>query len=50
MTEEKNKNSNYRAEFPVLTKNDLISRAKEANQDIEKGNVHDIESIEKEIW
>lgn len=47
---EQNDTSDYDEEFPILTKNDLITRAKEANQDIETGNVHDIESIENEIW
>lgn len=41
---------NIYKKFPILTKKDIITRAKEANRDIEKGNVHDIESIEKEIW
>ncbi len=42
--------SAHNKELPVLTKEDLIARAKEANKDIEKGNVHSIKSIEKEIW
>ncbi|MFK7984023.1 MAG: hypothetical protein AB8G86_28865 [Saprospiraceae bacterium] len=47
---ERNNLSNSDKEFPPLTKRDLIARAKEANKDIETGNVHSIESIEKEIW
>ncbi len=42
--------SAHNKEFPVLTKENLIARAKEANKDIEKRNVHSIESIENEIW
>jgi len=47
---EQNDTSDYDKEFPILTKKDLIARAEVANRDIEKGNVHDIESIENESW
>jgi len=50
MATKKSNISDYNNEFPLLTKEDLIARAKEANKDIEKENIHNIESIEKEVW
>jgi len=47
---EQNDTSDYDKEFPVLTKADLIANLEASNKDIEEGNIHDIESVEKEIW